>query len=41
MVYFGTYENPSAFVKAYYADEVGKVMQTIVRRLTTARIEYA
>lgn len=25
----------------YTADEVGKVMQTIVRRLTTARIEYA
>ena len=22
MVYFGTYENPSAFVKAYYADKL-------------------
>lgn len=26
---------------AYTPDDVGKVMQTIMRRLTTARIEYA
>lgn len=36
MVYFGTYENPSAFVKAYYADKLAG-LPSIIRE----QIDYS
>lgn len=38
MVYFGTYENPSAFVKAYYSDKLAGLPSIIREQIDYSRV---